>query len=902
MPTIYVEGQPYEVSPGLNLLHACLSLGFNIPYFCWHPAMHSVGACRQCAVKLFKDENDTKGKIVMSCMTLARDGTRISIADPQAVWFRKVAIEWLMLNHPHDCPVCDEGGECHLQDMTEMCGHVYRRTRFKKRTYRNQYLGPFLTHEMNRCIQCYRCVRFYRGYAGGRDFHTLAWHNSVYFGRHQDGVLQSKFSGNLVEVCPTGVFDDKTLARHYVRKWDLQTAPSICVHCALGCNTIPGARYGTLRRIRNRYNGDVNSYWLCDRGRYGYEFVNSPQRIRRPLLRNGDGRPTLAAKETALTQIGGVLRESRHVIGIGSARASLESNFALRCLVGPENFYLGTCRAEVQLLSAAIDVLRNGPVPSASLHEAAWADAVFVLGEDVPNVAPVLELALRQSTLRKPSDTIQDLHIEPWNDAALREAIQTEKGPLFLATTYSTDLDASATQAYHAAPQDIARLGFAVANLLDANAPSVPGLLAPIAALARQIAGQLAEARRPLVVAGVHCGMGAVLQAAANVAYALQRKNENTRICLAAPWCNSLGLGMMGGKCVDSAIDALRARGSTTLVVLESDLYRHLDVAEANNLLNTANHVVVLDSLRHKTTDKADFVLPAGTFAESTGTFVNNEGRAQRFFAVLPPAGEVQESWRWIGELLAASGQRSSAPWQTFDEIVEDLVRAMPAFAPVARAAPSADFRMAGQRIPRQSHRYSGRTAIHAAVNVHEPQPPADPDSPLAFSMEGYLNQPPSSLIPRFWAPQWNSVQAVNKFQEEVAGVLRGGNPGKRLIEPQADGQVEYFTEIPEAFERREGYLLVVPGYHVFGSEELSILSSGVAELAPMPYIAVNPEDAGKLIVRENGLVDVALSTTSHYLPVRIAPAVPPGLAVVPMGLPGIQWNGQPVWKKLLRT
>jgi NADH-quinone oxidoreductase subunit G len=525
-----------------------------------------------------------------------------------------------------------------------------------------------------------------------------------------------------------------------------------------------------------------------------------------------------------------------------------------------------------------------------------------VLGEDVPNVAPVLELALRQSTLRKPSDIIQELHIEPWNDAAIRQAIQTEKGPLFLATTHSTDLDASATQVYHAAPQDIARLGLAVANLLDANAPSVPGLSAQTASLARQIAGLLADSRRPLVVAGVHCGTGSILQAAANVAYALQRKNENARICFAVPWCNSMGLGLMGGKSIESALEALGTRGSTTLIVLENDLYRHLDVAAANNLLNAANHVVVLDYLHNKTTDKADFLLPAGTFAEATGTFVNNEGRAQRFFPVLAPSGDVQESWRWIGDLLVATGQRPSAPWRTFDDIVGDLVRMMPAFAPVAQAAPPANFRMAGQRIPCQSHRYSGRTAIHAAESVHEPPPPDDPDSPLAFSMEGYQNQPPSSLIPRFWAPQWNSVQSVNKFQEEVAGPLRGGNPGKRLIEPRAGGQVEYFTEVPEAFERRDGYLLVVPGYHVFGSEELSMLSSGVAELAPLPYIAVNPEDAGKLIVRENGLVDVALSTTSHYLPVRIAPAVPLGLAVVPMGLPGIQWNGRPVWKKLLRT
>jgi NADH-quinone oxidoreductase subunit G len=254
MNNIVVDGRPYEVSPQQNLLAACLSLGFNLPYFCWHPAMGSVGACRQCAVKQFKDERDQTGRLVMACMTPASDGARISIADPEAGEFRASVIEWLMANHPHDCPVCDEGGECHLQDMTLMTGHAYRRYSFKKRTFRNQQLGPFITHEMNRCIQCYRCVRFYRDYAGGRDLNAFASANHVFFGRHEDGTLESVFSGNLVEVCPTGVFTDKTLGRHYIRKWDLQTAPSLCVHCSLGCNTIPGERNRFLRRIVNRFN------------------------------------------------------------------------------------------------------------------------------------------------------------------------------------------------------------------------------------------------------------------------------------------------------------------------------------------------------------------------------------------------------------------------------------------------------------------------------------------------------------------------------------------------------------------------------------------------------------------------------------------------------------------------
>src|SRR5690349_7444531 len=284
MATVYVDNRAFEMDPKQNLLHGCLQLGMDLPYFCWHPAMGSVGACRQCAVKQFKDETDQRGKIVMACMTPAAEGTLISIRDPEAADFRKAIIEGLMVNHPHDCPVCDEGGECHLQDMTLMAGHDYRRYTFEKRTFRNQYLGPFVNHEMNRCLQCYRCVRFYRDYAGGDDLDAFASRNNVYFGRHEDGVLESEFSGNLAEVCPTGVFTDKTLKQHYTRKWDLTTAPSICQHCSLGCNIIAGERYGELRMVANRYHGEVNGYFICDRGRFGYEFVNAETRIKEPLL------------------------------------------------------------------------------------------------------------------------------------------------------------------------------------------------------------------------------------------------------------------------------------------------------------------------------------------------------------------------------------------------------------------------------------------------------------------------------------------------------------------------------------------------------------------------------------------------------------------------------------------
>ena len=889
MPTIYIDNQPYSIEDGeRNLLEVCLSLGFNLTYFCWHPALHSVGACRQCAVKQFKDEHDTRGRIVMACMTPAKDGTRISIDDPEAAEFRNGVIEWLMLNHPHDCPVCDEGGECHLQDMTVMAGHTYRRTRFPKRTHRNQNLGPFVNHEMNRCIQCYRCVRFYRDYAGGSDFNVFGWHDHLYFGRHQDGVLESEFSGNLVEVCPTGVFTDKTLRRHYTRKWDLQTAPSICVHCGVGCNTIPGERYQTLRRIQNRFNGEVNGYFLCDRGRYGYEFVNSDKRLRQARL---NGEPISATD--ALGALAKLLRTGK-TIGIGSPRASLEANFALRALVGTENFYHGLRESELRLVRAMRDILQAGPAHTPSLQEIARADAVFILGEDVTNTAPMIALALRQAAFRAPAEAlIAKLKLPPFDDNAVRQAVQDERGPFFVATSCATKLDALATATYRATPDDLARLGGAVAQALDANAPAVSGLPAELQQLAKQIADALRQAAHPVIVSGYGSGSEAVLHAAANVARALTQQGRQAGLCFTMPECNSLGASFFDGNSLDDAVQARRAGHADTVIVLENDLYRRLDVAEADALLG--GQVIALDQLDNAVMQRATLALPAATFAEADGTLVNNEGRAQRFFQVFVPKGDIRQSWEWLGEMMVAAGKAPSNPWPHYGEMLAALA-SLPVFAAVPQITPPPGFRVDEQKIPRQSHRVTGRTAVTANVSVHEPAPPADPNAPLAFSMEGYSNEPPAPLIPRFWAPGWNSQQAVNKFQSEVGGPLHGGDPGRRLIEVTAGVQGTYFTEIPAAFAPRKDALLLLPAWHIFGSEELSVEAPGIAELAAQPYVLLNPADAQTRGIADGHEAAVVTERHALQLPARLSSAVPAGAALLPVGLRALPALLLPAW------
>jgi NADH-quinone oxidoreductase subunit G len=897
MPRINIDGTDYEAAAGQNLLRACLSLGFNLPYFCWHPAMGSVGACRQCAVKQFHDKDDQHGRLVMACMVEAADGARISIGDREAAKFRASVIEWLMTNHPHDCPVCEEGGECHLQDMTLMTGHAYRRYRFKKRTFRNQYLGPFITHEMNRCIACYRCVRFYRDYAGGRDFDVFAAHNHVYFGRHEDGVLENEFSGNLAEVCPTGVFDDKPFAKVYERKWDLRGTPSVCVHCALGCNTTPNERYDRARRILNRYNGEVNGYFLCDRGRFGYDFVNSPLRLRQPLLqRDGGGDPKPATKAEVLRRLTELL-SSHKPIGIGSPRASLEANFALRELVGAERFHLGLSASEQELLALIIDILQRGPARAASLKGAEQADAVLVLGEDVPDTAPRLALSLRQAVRQKSLEIADRLKIPRWQDAAVRNAAQQEMSPLFIATPDATRLDDVAASAFRAAPADLARLGFAVAHELHAAAPAVPDLPDDVGVLARKIAEALKNAKRPLVVAGTGCASAAMIQAAANVVWALCRGGHAAELSFVVPECNSLGLSLVGGGTLQDAFEAVEQGAAETVIVLENDLYRRAERAAVDCCLDRARHVVVIDHLWHETAGNAEIVLPAGAFTEAEGTLVSNEGRAQRFFQLLVPEGNIQESWRWLRDMLEASGRDSG--WKRLDDVTAACANALPPLAAIPQAAPGADFRVNGAKIRRETHRSSGRTAIHAAASVHEPKPPEDPDSPLSYTMEGYYGPMPSALVPYFWAPSWNSVRAVNKFQDEVGGPLRDGDPGIRLIEPTSGAAPRYFNDVPEAFAMRAGEWLIVPLHEIFGSEELSRLAPAVAERVPQSYLALNTRDAASLDVAEGAMLAISLAGEVSHLPVKVRPDLPPGVAGMVTGLCGSIGNLLPAWGTL---
>jgi NADH-quinone oxidoreductase subunit G len=362
------------------------------------------------------------------------------------------------------------------------------------------------------------------------------------------------------------------------------------------------------------------------------------------------------------------------------------------------------------------------------------------------------------------------------------------------------------------------------------------------------------------------------------------------------PECNSMGLALLEGKPLEAAVEAVREGTAENVIILENDLYRRAAVDQVDALLEGAKQVIVLDHVRNETTAKADVVLPAATFAEASGTLVNNEGRAQRFFQVFVPEGEIQASWRWLRDLMVASGRQDAAKWQTLDDLLGAMGEAMPRLQPAVDAAPGADYRLVGQKIPRQTPRYTGRTSIHAAVEINEPKPPDDPDSALAFSMEGHEGQPPPALIPRYWAPGWNSVQALNKYQQEIGGYLMGQTSGARLIAPAQPTEIPFFDWVPQQFAARDDQWLIVPLYHVFGSEELSLMTPGIAQLAPKPYVAIHPDDAGQVGVQEGDEMELHVGGREYRLASRFVAELPRGVVGVPAGLPPLAGLDLPAW------
>ncbi len=606
MPKLTIDDITVEVAEGVSVLEAAQSVGIPIPHFCWHPALGKAGACRVCAVKML--DGPVKG-IQMSCMLEAQDGMVVSTTDEEAMAMRRQVIEWLMINHPHDCPVCDEGGECQLQDFTIAGGHGLRRYTGKKRTHVNQYLGTQIEHEMNRCIQCYRCVRFYQEFAGGTDFGVMGSAQRIYYGRVEDGQLESPFSGNLVDLCPTGVFTDKT-ARFRARYWDYDMAPSVCPHCSLGCNTVPVARYRELLKIVARRNNAVNGWFLCDRGRFSNSAVNDPIRPRSPLI---DER--IVGWDEALDDLLLRIREIGELYGqeslavVGSSRLSMEAASLLHVL--SEHINAGSlCYfvSEQEAAGAQMAISYLNEANSASMADVEAADMIAIIDCNLINDGPMMALAVRQA----------------WRKGAQIYLLENDPNPEEQKERKALPFPWNSVSAFADIP--------------------------------------LGEAKNPVII----CGSGS--KEPKNMTQALE-SGVKLACLLAGP--NGFGAGLLSmehnATTLSRAIAAGKVKG---VIAVEADI--------PPDLLQGIPFIAALDWQSTDTVKAARIVLPTTAWVEMDGTYLNNEGRAQRFNKVMNPGlpikgldasmhpprqhttvvpgGDVRPAWKIVAEIIKRLG------------------------------------------------------------------------------------------------------------------------------------------------------------------------------------------------------------------------------------------------------
>jgi NADH-quinone oxidoreductase subunit G len=734
MPKLIIDDREIEVPEGTKVIEAAARLGIMIPRFCYHPALGSVGACRVCAVKFV--EGPFKG-VQMSCMIDAKDGMIVSTTDEEAVDFRHYVIEWLMLNHPHDCPVCDEGGHCLLQDMTVSGGHGIRRYLGLKRTYEDQYLGPLVQHEMNRCIHCYRCARFYQEFTGYRDLGVMQIGNRTFFGRYQDGTLESPFAGNLSDICPTGVYTDKP-SRFFGRRWDYQRTPSLCIHCSLGCHTVASGRYREVVRQEARYSEAVNGYFICDRGRYGFFYTSNEDRPRQALV-DGEEVPYDQAIREAREKLEELIKSKGPdaVACVSSERSSLETQAMLKRVCqtkgwrGPSHFVDGSMAQKVKSASSSLE---SGL--AVSLREVESADFVLVVGADPINEAPMLALAMRQAQRSGGKIAVIDprpvsfsfefhhLHVTP-DEVNLCASLLVKAA---VDVGAATDLEQSGIEFYQAIPK------------LETVSPSLQDQIS-------KVAQELKESKRPIIVCGTETVRQTTPALAADHALLLQATNKRTGLFYLLPGANSFSASLLAGE-DGSFIETLEGIENGTikgLVLVENNplLYFH-DRQRLEFALEKLELLVVLDYVNSSTKQRAHIFLPTSTLYEAGGIFINQEGRVQaavraylggtpvaqvsagnhppRIYGGEIPGGEPRPGWQTLAELVY--GEQQPGDDTTRSSALKWLSELNPAFAniPAIDELPEDGIRVSSQEEP--PPRFS-------LDWLHEPEENQRPDNSL---------------------------------------------------------------------------------------------------------------------------------------------------------------------------
>ncbi len=632
MPLIEIDGQQLEVPPGATVMDAANQAGIYIPHFCYHKKLSIAANCRMCLVEVEKAP-----KALPACATPVTDGMKVLTRSPKAITAQKGVMEFLLINHPLDCPICDQGGECQLQDIAVGYGGSASKYQEPKRVVKDKELGPLIATDMTRCIHCSRCVRFGQEIAGmmelgmpGRGEHTEVM-------PFLEAQVTHELSGNVIELCPVGALTSKPF-RYAARSWELSRRKSVSPHDGLGANVQVHVKGNKVFRVVPQENEAINECWIADRDRYSYEALNSDQRLTRPMVRDG-GSWREVSWQDALERVSTRLAEIR--AGQGAA--------AIGGLASPhqtvEELYLFT----KLLRGLGTENIDHRPAQAADTQGrgARW------LGMPVADLNKLERVLLVGATLREEQPLIAQ---------RLRWAVK-HGAQLNVVHSADDNLLCKVAGKLIVKPSALANaLARIAAALRDAGAP-VSGIPADFQsdADARAIAASLLSGQRKAVL------LGAVAQnhPAARALHALaQTIAEATGATLGflSPAANSLGGQLVGAlpgpKGLAAEAMLAQPRAAYLLLGVEPELDA-ANAGQARAAMEQAEFVAQLAAFKTQATDYADVLLPIAPFTETGGAYVNMEGRLQVFHGAVKPQGDARPAWkvlRVLGNLLSLGG------------------------------------------------------------------------------------------------------------------------------------------------------------------------------------------------------------------------------------------------------
>ncbi|SEO34631.1 NADH-quinone oxidoreductase subunit NuoG [Nitrosovibrio sp. Nv6] len=675
-----IDGKPVSVPKNGTVMDGANQLGIYIPHFCYHKKLSIAANCRMCLVQVEKAP-----KPLPACATPAMEGMKVSTHSGQAVTAQKGVMEFLLINHPLDCPICDQGGECQLQDLAVGYGASSSRYTEAKRVVANKNLGPLISTDMTRCIHCTRCVRFGQEIAGimelgmaGRGEHAEIL---SFVGR----TVDSELSGNMIDLCPVGALVSKPF-RYSARTWELSRRKSVSPHCGLGSNLVVQVKQNRVMRVLPRENEDINECWLSDKDRFSYEGLNSEERLSKPMIKR-EGQWQECDWQTALEFVANGLKAVTEKHGAQSIGALVSPHSTLEELYLLQKFVrgLGSGNIDHRLRQSdfrADDHMQGTPWLGMSIADVSRLKSALVIGSTLRKDHPLLAQRLRQAVKHGAQLNL----INPVDDDLLTKvANRTIVAPSDMAAMLAQVLKAAAESKNVEIPGD-AKNALNTVNVSDA---------------ARSIAASLIDNKPAAIFLGnvaqhhpQYTDIHVLAQHIAQIADAQfgilgeAANSVGAYIAGAVPDRNAMGESagsqVRSGSLDTSQMFGMRAEATAgescqayILLNLEPELDSY-DPRQTMKALGAAELVVMMTAYKNYAVlqgDYADVLLPVAPFTETSGTFINTEGRVQSFNGVVAPLGETRPAWKVI-RVLGNMLQLDGFDYETPDQVRADILPA----------------------------------------------------------------------------------------------------------------------------------------------------------------------------------------------------------------------------------